>query len=120
MCDQYTRSDVLRFKGGFSSPMCEERTDDSEEYDAIQSLHSWRIVTMTSSGVVLSYDQQVQLVVPCKEHSPNLAAARIEWIANPIKGKYTHGSEINQGLFALLQSAFTQIVKSSSTLVNVS
>lgn len=48
LCDQYTKSDVLRLK---------------DELESLQALHLWKVEKVESGGVVLNYDGEVRLHV---------------------------------------------------------
>ena len=113
-CDQYTRSDILRFKG-----WCIVQSSDScsraEEYESLQGLHLWHIGKMGSDVIEMSYDHQLDLIIPCKDHIPDLNNASVSWNkANvPCKSKLRYSEESSRGIFAILEDEFKNLKRKS-------
>jgi hypothetical protein len=94
----------------------------ADEFESLQSLHLWHIDALRPDVLKLSYDKQLYLAVPCRNHVPDLPSATVSWDkeGTGFKGKKRYPQEVTKGIFSLVEDQFSSLRKTSKSLESVS
>jgi len=85
------------------------RANCVEEFKSLQSFNSWRLEKLTSTGIELVYDEEIQLTASCSDSQPSAASCQLV-----LKAKKGQDMSATQGLFDLMKPVVENAKASSS------
>lgn len=128
MCDQFTKSDILRLQGElsmrFGATSHDTADDFTDEYKSLQALHLWRPIQMTPTSFTLTYDAEIQLSIECDGYTPDLRSAKVDLLSldEGVKAGRAlgyvwtdQGESPTKGLFRVFEAAVAELATRHST-----